>query len=136
MAPVFGCFHSFVPSARPVKLATVLGALSSNSSIVNVPRVVSKWAWVDICVFYRREAWSKAAALDVLAQLFDLVDKCRVSCGDVEQSQCLVFLRRLHEPRRRVERGCVQLSAVVFNSGLVARDLGGTELRIEIRLGG
>src|SRR5689334_12113705 len=36
-----GLCHAFLPVARPTKLATVIGALSANSSQWNVPRLVS-----------------------------------------------------------------------------------------------
>src|SRR3954451_17541654 len=42
--PVFGSVNSFVPSARPTKLATVFGTSSSNSLIVKFPSVVVKCA--------------------------------------------------------------------------------------------
>ena len=45
-APVPGCVHSIVPSARPAKLATVFGALLSKSSTVKFPSEVSKCASV------------------------------------------------------------------------------------------
>ena len=44
--PVFGSVHSLVPSARPTKLATVFGALSSKSLTLKVPSEVSNVAVV------------------------------------------------------------------------------------------
>src|SRR5688500_11129562 len=41
---VFGSVHAFLPVASPTKFATVIGALSGNSSQLMVPFVVSKTA--------------------------------------------------------------------------------------------
>src|SRR5215472_6867694 len=43
-APLEGFFQSFVPVARPMKLSTVIGALSANSVQLMLPAVVSKIA--------------------------------------------------------------------------------------------
>src|SRR5271165_2484794 len=44
--PVLGFFHGLVPSASPMKLATVSGALSGNKVQVMLPSVVSMMAVV------------------------------------------------------------------------------------------
>src|SRR5271165_3542546 len=44
VAPLEGFFQSLVPVARPMKLSTVIGALSGKSVQVMLPMVVSKMA--------------------------------------------------------------------------------------------
>src|SRR5271165_6000290 len=44
VTPLDGFFQSLVPVARPMKLSTVIGALSGNSVQVMLPMVVSKMA--------------------------------------------------------------------------------------------
>src|SRR5271166_3582969 len=44
--PVLGFFHALVPSARPMKLATVSGTLSENKVQLMLPSVVSMIAVV------------------------------------------------------------------------------------------
>src|SRR6266849_6757906 len=43
--PLRGAVHSFDPSARPAKLATVFGVSASNSRAMNLPSLVVKCAY-------------------------------------------------------------------------------------------
>src|SRR5262252_7341421 len=45
VAPLDGFFQSFLPVASPMKLSTVIGALSGKSVQLMLPALVSKMAW-------------------------------------------------------------------------------------------